>query len=414
MKEDMRRVYEEEIDTEVQSLEEINEDEIQFIQFLKEEGIPYEKEIRSKIVRENFYSLGASSNKFLVISVPNEHVAKIKEQLPDELHDIEFRLSDLSEEELQKLNKICEEDCESTAIVEKTAEECVAEFEEAEKELKKLNSNLTGYITAGLLCVSALFIVLPLKMMPVYMPDVEPFNVPNFVVPVLFGLAIFISYKLMVARKNFTNERKKIEEDLVMPAVTSMIKPLMYKTNAAQDFTEREIAILKEMCDDEEFEIGNKISMNEGGENFAVSEIITEMYTPGTSGMETYKIRRSLIKTKSKKHMEEPLFLEVYLDEDGKNEKFMIDAYKNSYAVDNSIISTEFENKAKELDEKYGANVFLYYIGDVVYVLIDFDISFSMDKIIGGKKKDIQAEVTKHFEERLKIIREYIELAEML
>ena len=54
MKEDMRRVYEEEIDTEVQSLEEINEDEIQFIQFLKEEGIPYEKEIRSKIVRENF------------------------------------------------------------------------------------------------------------------------------------------------------------------------------------------------------------------------------------------------------------------------------------------------------------------------------------------------------------------------
>ena len=426
MNENMRKVYEEEINPEITNVEEINEDEIQIIQYLKEEGISYKKEICKKEIKENFYALEESSDTFFVISVPEEYVKKILEDLPDEFHDIEFRTSNLSDEELKELNKICADDYESAVANTKTISEYLMENDDTNKKIKKMYNKWNFYSFMCLMCFAVSAVIVLFKdvidegeLLEILRVEITLNTltmvamIPMIIAFVCVVLIVLFTYKSVQAKKYISNKSKELKEELIPIVVTNMPKPLVYQVNGSQYFNEREIEIIKEMYNREEFEIGNKISMNDGGECFTVTELITEMY-PGSSSAEPYKIRQNIIKTKSKRHIEEPILINIFYDEEKSERKLIFETYKNSCEVSNEVISIEFGNKAKELYQKYGRDVSLYYIADVVYIIIDFDFDFSIEKFFNQKEIDIQTEIEEHYTGMLEVIRNYIELAEIL
>ena len=114
------------------------------------------------------------------------------------------------------------------------------------------------------------------------------------------------------------------------------------------------------------------------------------------------------VKAKSKKHNHEALYVEILPDERDPR-KLHVDGYINYFKVD--TLSEEFIEKAKELEEKYSAPVTLYYIADVVIIMIEnekFDLK--PEEIDGNKIGKIEAKVKR----KIELITDYIELSELI
>ena len=117
-----------------------------------------------------------------------------------------------------------------------------------------------------------------------------------------------------------------------------------------------------------------------------------------------------VVKTKSKKHMEEGLLVEIVPD-GMYSDNVHCEAYRDLYEIDASIISDEFKERAQELDKKYGMLISLYYIGDMVFIMIDAE-TFEL------KSYETSAKSAEEIEAKLKgkvqLVKDYIELADML
>ena len=391
MKENMRVIYDEDICEQIQSVDEIHEDTIEILELLKEHGIPYEKEIRMKLDSSNYDGWEERAVKYLAILVAEEDLPKVKECIPEELCCITKRFSELSEKEKQKLNTI-----DFT-----TYEASLEKVLENKRERKNIE-------TVGILCALSVMIVFLLTGL--IAGAVATGATPNEkLAELIFGIGIFIMLVLTiitgVARYKLKKAMSEAGKFSDAPIFAQLLKPAIYTQNGMEDILQN--TAYKEIYGYKKFASKNKIS--DENENYIAAEVTLQ---PSYEVVmeNAIEFQGIVVKTKSKKHFEEGVLVEIVPD--GMYSKnIRCEVYKELYEADASIISEDFKERAQELDKKYGMLISLYYFGDVVFIMIDAE-TFNL------KSYEISANNVEEIEAKLKgkieLIKDYIELADLI
>ena len=402
MKENMRVIYDEDICEQIQSVDEIHEDTIEILELLKEHGIPYEKEIRMKLDSSNYDGWEERAVKYLAILVAEEDLPKVKECIPEELCCITKRFSELSEEEKQKLNTI-DFATEEDKII-KPIENYEASLEKV-LENKRERKNIEA---VGILCALSVMIVFLLTA--VIAGAVVTGATPNEkLAELIFGIGILIMLVLTiitgVARHKLKKAMSEAGKFSDAPIFAQLLKPAIYTQNGMEDILQD--TAYKEIYGYKKFASKNKIS--DENENYIAAEVTLQ---PSYEVVmeNAIEFQGIVVKTKSKKHFEEGVLVEIVPD--GMYSKnIRCEVYKELYEADARVISDDFKERAQELDKKYGMLISLYYFGDVVFIMIDAE-TFDL------KSYEISAKNVEEIEAKLKgkieLIKDYIELADLI
>ena len=402
MKENMRVIYDEDICEQIQSVDEIHEDTIEILELLKELNIPYEKEIRMKLDSSNYDGWEERAVKYLAILVAEENLPKVRENIPEELCCITKRFSELSEEEKQRLNTI-DFATEEDKII-KPIENYEASLEKVLEDKRK-RKNIEA---VGVLCALSVMIVFLLTA--VIAGAAATGATPNEkLAELIFGIGILIMLVLTiitgVARHKLKKAMSEAGKFSDAPIFAQLLKPAIYTQNGMEDILQD--TAYKEIYGYKKFASKNKIS--DENENYIAAEVTLQ---PSYEVVmeNAIEFQGIVVKTKSKKHFEEGVLVEIVPD--GMYSKnIRCEVYKELYEADASIISEDFKERAQELDKKYGMLISLYYFGDVVFIMIDAE-TFDL------KSYEISAKNVEEIEAKLKgkieLIKDYIELADLI
>lgn len=402
MKENMRVIYDEDICSQIESVEEIHEDTIEILELLKELNIPYEKEIRMKLEPAAYNEWENRCAKYLVILVAEEDVQKVRENIPAELCCINKRFSEFSEKEKTKINKI-DYATEDEKIIEPS--------ENYEHSLKKVLENrrkCKTYETVGFLCAISVMLVFLLGAViaaAVLARETPDEKLGELVFGISFVVVIVLGIITGIARHKLTKAKLEAGKFSDAPIFANLLKPAIYTKNGMEDILQN--TAYKEIYNYKKFASKNKIS--DESENYIAAEVTLEpSYEVVVENANEFQ--GIVVKTKSKKHFEEGLLVEIAPD--GMYSKnIRCEAYRDLYEIDASIISDEFKERAQELDKKYGMLISMYYIGDVVFIMIDAETFDLKSYEISAKSvEEIEVKLNK----KIELIKDYIELADLV
>ena len=387
-------VYEEELERKVKSIEDIDVENIPVISLLKDEGVPYEIEIREKIDYERFNEWDSRYNKYLVIYVANEHIEKLKNVFPEEFLFIKPKFSELPEEEQKRINDVESELC--------------IEDDFADANFERAMENWNGIINENKKTFKAIFKIIMILILGIIIGIA-------FIMAQQITIGIYVMFFTLIpcliiemSEKRRTNRGLANRETTLKEAYAALVKPAKYMTATVnEDFFKG--TVFEEIYANTPIETANKLSLNENGQCYVATDV--EAWLDSVFQEEPIKILDGIcIKTKTNKYVDEPMLIDISAEynQKTKEEKLKIETLCNGYLIGNEMISSEFEKRAKELDKKYGVAVSMYYIGNVAYIMIDaYNLSF---QTLGGKySRDLEA-----LKEEAQVINEYVELAKML
>ena len=388
-------IFDEYIERTITNIEEIDEEEYAIIEILKENKIPYEKEIRKKLELDNYFYWGERKENYLIVMVDKQDLPNATEVIPEEMFTENPSLDDLTKEEIEELNKIDYETDDEKSIGEKTYDESLKDMEKSTKNIANARKKVSFYfyLAQMLLVITPMFFVIALitKTPMLYIIDF---------------LILIVAFKIY----SYTNEEKKKIAEAVQNTVETKTKPILAGILEKAKFSEAGIndtlqnTIYKDAYTYQIFESKNRIS----GDEYVAAEV--DLIGMEEGEFKEYKrdFYGICVKAKSKKHNHEALYVEILPDEIDPR-KLHIDGYVNYFKVD--VLSEEFIKKAKELEEKYSAPVTLYYIADVVFIMIEnekFDLR--PEEITGSKIEKIEAKLKR----KIELITDYIELADLV
>ena len=388
-------IFDEYVERTITNIEEIDEEEFAIIDILKENNIPYEKEIRKKLELDNYFYWGERKENYLIVMVDKKDLPKVKEVIPEEMFTQNPSLDDLTKEEIEELNKIDYKTDDEKIIGEKPYNESIKDMEKSTKKIANARKKVSFYFNFAQILIGITTMVFFIA----WITKKPMFYIIDFLI-LIVTLRMF-SYT--------TEEEKRITED-VQNTVETKTKPILASLLEEARYSEQGITdtlrktIYKEAYTYKTFASKNRIS----GDGYVAAEVDLIGTEEGTFKEYQRDFYGICVKAKSKKHNHEALYVEILPDERDPR-KLHVDGYINYFKVD--TLSEEFIEKAKELEEKYSAPVTLYYIADVVIIMIEnekFDLK--PEEIDGNKIGRIEAKVKR----KIELITDYIELSELI
>lgn len=407
----MVEIYEVIIDKKIKSEEEIVDADFPVMNTLNEASIPYKKEIQEKEIND----LGSErKGNYLVISVDEQYVEKVKELIGEELcmEDANSNLvqkiggqplNESHARESKLLDDFYEEEIFENAFEEIDIDECKKIFDSIKDKYNKAMELSPKFVVLSAFFGCIFLIILAGYIYVAFSGAQLPIELDNkfiilifcsIIIPGVFGtIATISALKISKYEKIFT-------EKIIKPSLKAFLPECEFTKQGISKEYFKKAEVIEDFKNHYIFESKNKII----GEINSKKIILAEVELKDKMGLYIYSA--TFAKSKIEKWHAQRTQVEVFFDE-GKNEPD-IEVFQNDSNIEISRVNYSFRDGLLELCQKYNLEFSLDFEGDVVYVLIDdFVLLPEMKKFF---KNDFSKE---NLLKSVNIIKEIIELANL-